>query len=155
MLPYYLLGEDAPLANAFTSKGLKFVSILISVGAVAGLTTTLLVGLYVQVSHFIPDLVEVTSHHVACANLNDGLFLMNVSHEQSRLYLGLGRDGLLPSVFARVHPRRHTPVHSQVWVGIVAAALAGLFNVHILSHILSVGSLVSHCPNLFVAYKGC
>lgn len=77
MLPYYLLGEDAPLANAFTSKGLKFVSILISVGAVAGLTTTLLVGLYVQVSHFIPDLVEVTSHHVACANLNDGLFLMN------------------------------------------------------------------------------
>ncbi|XP_021834652.1 cationic amino acid transporter 9, chloroplastic [Prunus avium] len=110
MLPYYLLGEDAPLANAFTSKGLKFVSILISVGAVAGLTTTLLVGLYVQ----------------------------------SRLYLGLGRDGLLPSVFARVHPRRHTPVHSQVWVGIVASALAGLFNVHILSHILSVGSLTGY-----------
>ncbi|XP_034205787.1 cationic amino acid transporter 9, chloroplastic isoform X2 [Prunus dulcis] len=110
MLPYYLLGEDAPLANAFTSKGLKFVSILISVGAVAGLTTTLLVGLYVQ----------------------------------SRLYLGLGRDGLLPSVFARVHPRCHTPIHSQVWVGIVAAALAGLFNVHILSHILSVGSLTGY-----------
>ncbi|RVW84505.1 Cationic amino acid transporter 9, chloroplastic [Vitis vinifera] len=56
--------EDAPLAEAFTSKGLKYVSILISIGAVAGLTTTLLVGLYVQ----------------------------------SRLYLGLGRDGLLPSL---------------------------------------------------------
>lgn len=49
MLPYQMLGEDAPLAEAFIGKGLKFVSVLISIGAVAGLTTTLLVGLYVQV----------------------------------------------------------------------------------------------------------
>ncbi|XP_022733353.1 cationic amino acid transporter 9, chloroplastic-like isoform X1 [Durio zibethinus] len=110
MVPYNLLGEDAPLVEAFTSKGLKYVSILISIGAVAGLTTTLLVGLYVQ----------------------------------SRLYLGLGRDGLLPSIFAKVHPNRHTPIHSQIWVGIVAAVLGGLFNVHVLSHILSVGSLTGY-----------
>ncbi|XP_011015553.1 PREDICTED: cationic amino acid transporter 9, chloroplastic-like isoform X3 [Populus euphratica] len=110
MVPYYLLGEDAPLAEAFTSKGLKYVSILISIGAVAGLTTTLLVGLYVQ----------------------------------SRLYLGLGRDGLLPSLFSKVHPTRHTPIHSQVWVGIVAGILGGLFNVHVLSHILSVGALTGY-----------
>lgn len=37
---------------------------------------------------------------------------------------------------------RHTPIHSQIWVGVVAGVLAGLFNVHVLSHILSVGSLV-------------
>lgn len=49
MISYKLLGDDAPLAEAFSDKGLKFVSILISIGAVAGLTTTLLVGLYVQV----------------------------------------------------------------------------------------------------------
>lgn len=49
MVPYQYLGEDAPLAEAFTSRGLKYVSVLISFGAVAGLTTTLLVGLYVQV----------------------------------------------------------------------------------------------------------
>ncbi|KAJ6940105.1 hypothetical protein NC651_006295 [Populus alba x Populus x berolinensis] len=115
MVPYYLLGEDAPLAEAFTSKGLKYVSILISIGAVAGLTTTLLVGLYVQ----------------------------------SRLYLGLGRDGLLPSLFSKVHPTRHTPIHSQVWVGIVAGTLGGLFNVHVLSHILSVGALVC-CSDLLL-----
>lgn len=52
MVPYKFLGEDAPLADAFSSKGLKYVSVLISVAAVAGLTTTLLVGLYVQVSQF-------------------------------------------------------------------------------------------------------
>ncbi|XP_059651635.1 cationic amino acid transporter 9, chloroplastic isoform X2 [Cornus florida] len=110
MVPYKFLGEEAPLSEAFISKGLKYVSVLISFGAVAGLTTTLLVGLYVQ----------------------------------SRLYLGLGRDGLLPSIFAKVHPIRHTPIHSQVWVGIIAGVLAGLFNVHVLSHILSVGSLTGY-----------
>ncbi|XP_027351528.1 cationic amino acid transporter 9, chloroplastic isoform X3 [Abrus precatorius] len=110
MVPYMFLGEEAPLAEAFTSKGLKFVSVLISIGAVAGLTTTLLVGLYVQ----------------------------------SRLYLGLGRDGLLPSIFAKVHSKRHTPIHSQVWVGFVASVLAGLLNVHVLSHILSVGTLTGY-----------
>ncbi|KAG7025340.1 Cationic amino acid transporter 9, chloroplastic, partial [Cucurbita argyrosperma subsp. argyrosperma] len=110
MVPYYLLGEDAPLAEAFTSKGLKFVSFLISVGAIAGLTTTLLVGLYVQ----------------------------------SRLYLGLGRDGLLPSFFSEVDSKHHTPITSQVWVGIVAGVLAGLFNIHSLSRILSVGTLTGY-----------
>ncbi|XP_023746995.1 cationic amino acid transporter 9, chloroplastic [Lactuca sativa] len=110
MIPYKFLGEDAPLAEAFKAKGLNFVSTLISIGAVAGLTTTLLVGLYVQ----------------------------------SRLYLGLGRDGLLPAIFARVHPTRHTPIHSQIWVGFIACLLAGLLNVHLLSHVLSVGSLAGY-----------
>ncbi|GAA0165541.1 amino acid transporter [Lithospermum erythrorhizon] len=110
MVPYQYLGEDAPLAEAFRSKGLKSVAVLISFGAVAGLTTTLLVGLYVQ----------------------------------SRLYLGIGRDGLLPPIFAKVHPKRHTPLHSQVWVGIVAGVLAGLLNVSVLSHILSVGTLTGY-----------
>lgn len=53
MVPFNLLSEDAPLAEAFSSKGMKFVSVLISIGAVAGLTTTLLVGLYVQVNIYI------------------------------------------------------------------------------------------------------
>ncbi|KAH6812185.1 cationic amino acid transporter 9 [Perilla frutescens var. frutescens] len=110
MVPYQFLGEDAPLAEAFSSRGLKYVSVLISFGAVAGLTTTLLVGLYVQ----------------------------------SRLYLGLGRDGLLPTIFAKVHPTRHTPVHSQLWVGFVAIILSGLLNVEVLSHILSVGTLTGY-----------
>lgn len=66
---------------------------------------------------------------------------------QSRLYLGLARDGLLPSIFSKVHLTRHTPIHSQIWVGCVAAVLGGLFNVHMLSHILSVGTLVQ-CHSL-------
>ncbi|XP_068634493.1 cationic amino acid transporter 9, chloroplastic isoform X2 [Aristolochia californica] len=110
MVPYKLLGEDAPLSEAFTAKGMKYVTILISIGAVAGLTTTLLVGLYVQ----------------------------------SRLYLGIGRDGLLPAFFSQVDSKRHTPICSQIWVGFVAIIMAALLNVHELSHILSVGSLTGY-----------
>jgi APA family basic amino acid/polyamine antiporter len=49
MVPYTLLGEDAPLAEAFAAKRLRFVTVL-SIGAVVDLTTTLLVGLYVQLT---------------------------------------------------------------------------------------------------------
>lgn len=49
MVPYYELDGAAPLAAAFISKGMISISILIGIGAVAGLTTTVLVGLYVQV----------------------------------------------------------------------------------------------------------
>lgn len=75
-------------------------------------------------------------------------------YEQSRLYLGLGRDGLLPSLFGEVHQMRHTPVNSQIWVGIVAIVLAGFFNVHILSHILSVGTLVYSFSFICMFYTG-
>nr|KAJ0196066.1 hypothetical protein LSAT_V11C700356630 [Lactuca sativa] len=130
MVPYKLLGEDAPLAEAFKSKGLNSVSILISIGAIAGLTTTLLVGLYVQASTVHSTQVHMCYHHL--------------NNQSSRLYLGLGRDGLLPAIFAKVHPTRHTPIHAQIWVGIVACILAGLLNVTLLSHILSVGSLAGY-----------
>ncbi|KAL2653930.1 hypothetical protein R1flu_022058 [Riccia fluitans] len=110
MVPYYELDSAAPLASAFIKKGLTFFTILIGVGAVAGLTTTVLVGLYVQ----------------------------------SRLYLGLGRDGLLPMIFAKVNPQHHTPVTAQIWVGVVAGVMATLFDVSHLSHILSVGTLTGY-----------
>lgn len=75
MVPYMLLGEDAPLAEAFTSKGLKYVSILISIGAVAGLITTLLVGLYVQVNIQTPMYFTIF-RHIASAVLMT-VFLIN------------------------------------------------------------------------------
>ncbi|ERN00206.1 cationic amino acid transporter 9, chloroplastic isoform X1 [Amborella trichopoda] len=109
MVSYKSLGVDAPLAEAFAAKGLKFFSVVISTGAVAGLTTSLLGQIYAT----------------------------------SRVYVGLGRDGLLPSFFAKVHPTRHIPNHSQVWVGTIAGIMSGFFDVHRLSHILSVGGLAS------------
>lgn len=60
--------------------------------------------------------------------------------------------------FARINSRHHTPVLAQIWVGTVAAVLATLVDVSHLSHILSVGCLVSSDPpqllcKLAVLYK--
>eukprot|EP00850_Spirogloea_muscicola_P015620 SM000121S26017 [mRNA] locus=s121:337011:341663:+ [translate_table: standard] len=110
MVPFDEIDPSSPLADAFVRNKMPFVEGIINVGAVVGLTTTLLVGLYVQ----------------------------------SRLYLGVGRDGLLPDCLSVVHPVLHTPVRAQVWVGAIALILAALFNVARLSHILSVGVLVSY-----------
>lgn len=76
---------------------------------------------------------------------SDCFKLTFLSCVQSRLYLGLGRDGLLPAFFSRINSRYHTPVTAQLWVGFVAATLAGVVNVSHLSHILSVGCLVRVC----------
>eukprot|EP00850_Spirogloea_muscicola_P003653 SM000015S01153 [mRNA] locus=s15:29038:33722:- [translate_table: standard] len=110
MVPFAEIDPSSPLADAFARNKMPLVEGFINVGAVVGLTTTLLVGLYVQ----------------------------------SRLYLGVGRDGLLPDCLSVVHPVLHTPVRAQVWVGAIALILAALFNVARLSHILSVGVLVSY-----------
>lgn len=78
MVPYTLLGEDAPLAEAFAAKGLKFVTVLISIGAVAGLTTTLLVGLYVQVYCIHPSFLCIT-HQIRNYSSIKSINLINIT----------------------------------------------------------------------------
>lgn len=48
MVPYTQLDPESPLSSAFSAKGLAFIEGIIDLGAVVGLTTTLLVGLYAQ-----------------------------------------------------------------------------------------------------------
>ncbi len=43
MVPYDQIDKDAPVSNAFTKRGLEFAGLLISLGAVAGITSVLLV----------------------------------------------------------------------------------------------------------------
>ncbi len=48
MVPYYLLGVAAPVAYALNSIGIHWADIVISVGALAGLTSVILVGFFGQ-----------------------------------------------------------------------------------------------------------
>jgi hypothetical protein len=93
MVPYTLLGEDAPLAEAFAAKGLKFVTVLISIGAVAGLTTTLLVGLYVQVYVMPPSFLCITDqiHDYSSIKL---IYLMSITTIVNSHVCILGLEGM-------------------------------------------------------------
>jgi APA family basic amino acid/polyamine antiporter len=62
---------------------------------------------------------------------------------QTRILYSIGRDGLIPSAFARVDPRTHTPVFSTIAVAVAVALLAGLIPLSSLWDLVSMGTLVA------------
>ncbi|MDL5350047.1 amino acid permease [Microbacterium sp. zg-YB36] len=62
---------------------------------------------------------------------------------QTRILYSIGRDGLIPSAFARVDPRTQTPVFSTVVVSAAVALLAGLVPLTSLWDLVSMGTLVA------------
>ncbi|MHC1479189.1 amino acid permease [Frateuria aurantia] len=59
----------------------------------------------------------------------------------ARIGFALGRDGLLPSWFASVHPRQRTPHHSTWLLGLVTTLSAGLFPLDELAKMVNIGVL--------------
>ncbi|MFT3874890.1 MAG: amino acid permease [Propioniciclava sp.] len=62
---------------------------------------------------------------------------------QTRILFAIGRDGLLPSAFARVNPRTQTPVFNTIVVAIAIAILAGFVPLSSLWDLVSIGTLVA------------
>ena len=62
---------------------------------------------------------------------------------QSRIFYSMSRDGLLPAVFRRVHPRFRTPHYSTMIIGAVVALAAGLLPIAVLSVLTSMGTLLA------------
>lgn len=62
---------------------------------------------------------------------------------QTRIFYTMARDGLLPSVFGRVHPKLKTPWLNTVVVGVIAAAFAGVLGIGDLSNYTNVGTLTA------------
>jgi len=62
---------------------------------------------------------------------------------QSRIWLTMSQDGLLPKIFGAVHPRFRTPHISTAITGVLAATFAGLLPIGILGELVSIGTLVA------------
>ena len=60
---------------------------------------------------------------------------------QPRIWMTMSRDGLLPPVFARVHPRFHTPSFSTIVTGFFVGVPALLLNMDLVIDLTSIGTL--------------
>ncbi|MCB4805350.1 APA family basic amino acid/polyamine antiporter [Methylobacterium brachiatum] len=62
---------------------------------------------------------------------------------QSRIFFTMANDGLLPKLFAHVHPTYQTPYRSQALIGAAVALVAALVPIHILGEMVSIGTLAA------------
>ena len=62
---------------------------------------------------------------------------------QPRVFYSMSRDGLLPPVFSKVHPKYKTPYITTIITGTIAAIVAGLLPIGLLGQLVSIGTLLA------------
>jgi APA family basic amino acid/polyamine antiporter len=107
IVPYTDLNDPAPIAKAVNQIGLPWFAVLVKIGAIAGLSSVMLVLLY----------------------------------GQTRIFYTMARDGLIPPLFATVHPKFKTPWINTLFVGLIAGAFAGFMGLDALANLTNVGTL--------------
>ena len=60
---------------------------------------------------------------------------------QPRIWMSMSRDGLLPPIFARIHPKYKTPSFSTILTGLVVGVPALFLNLSVVVDLTSVGTL--------------
>jgi len=101
------LRNAAPVANALVAIGLNNIMKWVSIGALMGMLSSLLV------------------------------FQLG----QARVWFAMSRDGLLPGMFSKIHPRHRTP-HISTWIaGLVVGIPAGIFDIDWFADLANIGTL--------------
>lgn len=109
MVRYDALDMKAPVASAFEGVNLGWATILITIAAVAGLISVMLVMML----------------------------------GQTRIFLGMSKDGLLPKMFGEIHSKFKTPFKSTILVGFIISIVSSLTPIDKVSEMCSMGTLLA------------
>jgi len=111
MVKYDLLHVPDPIAVGVDAAGpgLFWLRPFIKMGAIAGLSSVVLVALL----------------------------------GQSRILYTMAKDGLLPLLFSKVHPKFRTPYMTTIVTGLVVGIVSGIFPIEILAELVSIGTLLA------------
>jgi basic amino acid/polyamine antiporter, APA family len=60
---------------------------------------------------------------------------------QPRIWMSMSRDGLLPKIFSRIHPKYRTPSFSTILTGVVVGVPALFLNLDVVLALTSIGTL--------------
>src|SRR3954463_9242274 len=108
LVPWQTLVDDAaPVVNTLKKLHFGSVRLIVLLGALTGMISSLLV------------------------------FQLG----QARVWFAMSRDGLLPRIFSRVHPRFRTPDFSTWMAGFVVGIPAGLLDIGTLADLANIGTL--------------
>lgn len=77
----------------------------------------------------------------ATAGLTSVMLVMMLG--QTRIFLGMAKDGLLPQFFRTLHPKFKTPHRSTILVGAIISIVAALTPIDNLSEMCSMGTLLA------------
>ncbi|MFR4802007.1 MAG: APC family permease [Eggerthellaceae bacterium] len=69
--------------------------------------------------------------------------IMNAQLAASRLLFSMGRDGVIPRIFGKVHPKFKTPWVGSIFIGVVALILVGILGMADLATLVNFGALFS------------
>jgi basic amino acid/polyamine antiporter, APA family len=69
--------------------------------------------------------------------------ILVLMYGQTRIFYTMARDGLLPRVFATIHPKFKTPWVNTILVGLLTAVAAAFFDINTLGDMTSVGTLAA------------
>jgi APA family basic amino acid/polyamine antiporter len=109
VMSYKELNVPDPIAVVADRAGLGWMSTLIKLGAIAGLSSVILVMLL----------------------------------GQSRVFWTMSKDGLLPQVVNKIHPRFQTPYVTSIITGIAVAFFAAILPIRDAASLVSIGTLLA------------
>ncbi|MEJ7611160.1 MAG: amino acid permease [Ferruginibacter sp.] len=100
--------------------------------------------------HFVAGIVAVSAI-IATASV-----LLVFQMGQPRIWMSMSRDGLLPKIFSRLHPKYKTPSFSTILTGILVAVPALFLNLETVLSLTSIGTLFAFvlvCGGILVLDK--
>lgn len=100
--------------------------------------------------HFVAGIVAVSAI-IATASV-----LLVFQMGQPRIWMSMSRDGLLPKIFSKLHPKYKTPSFSTILTGLVVAIPALFLNLETVLSLTSIGTLFAFvlvCGGILVLNK--
>ena len=124
VVPYKELASPAPIAVAIDRMGLEWADVPLATAEGGKL-------------NLIAFLIKVG----AITGLSSVMLVL--CYGQTRIFYTMARDGLLPKVFAQIHPRFLTPWMGTILLGVVIAVAASFLPISLLGDLVSLGTAVA------------
>jgi len=103
-----------------------------------------------KVSNWLAGIISVSAVFVIAS------VLLVYQLGQPRIWMSMSRDGLLPKIFSRIHPKYRTPSFSTILTGFVVGIPALFMNLDVVIALTSIGTLFAFvlvCGGILVLQK--